>query len=185
MGPGAFRRLVAVVAPQVLPRALAYQGLERAVEVARGALARKRRRQLAQHDRIAGAARQPPCVSEKARDALALGEPGGERHGVGRAAEELGPFALAYARHLVGQEPDRLAAPERGEYLAHAGEIRRHEANVGPLAALAHERLEPPQPGRAVEHRARPSARCMLRGAFDAAQVRRETGQGLAAPARG
>src|SRR6266513_3755050 len=109
MGPGAFGRLVAVVAPQVLPRALAYQGLERAVEVARGALAGKRRRQLAQHDRIAGAARQPPRVSEKARDALALGEPGGERHGVGRAAEELGPFALAYARHLVGQEPDRLA----------------------------------------------------------------------------
>src|SRR5437870_1008291 len=185
MGPGAFRRLVAVVAPQVLPRALAHQGLERAVEVARGGLARQRRRQLAQHERIARAARQPPRVGEKARDALALGEPSGERHGVSRAAEELGPFALAYAGHLVGQEPDRLAAPERGEYLAHAGEIRRHEADVRPLAAFAHQRLEPPQPGRAVEHRDRHSARCILRGDFEAAQVRREKEQRLAALARG
>src|SRR2546426_1814917 len=42
------------------------------------------------------------------------------------AAEELGPFALAYARHLVGQEPDRLAAPERGEYRSeeHTSELQ-------------------------------------------------------------
>src|SRR3982074_749642 len=168
MGPGAFRRLVAVVAPQVLPRALAHQCLERAVEVARGGLARQRRRQLAHHDRIARASRQPPGVGEKARDALAFGEPGGERHGVSRAAEELGPFALAYAGTLVWQGPDRPPAPECGEYLAHAGEIRRHEANVRPLAAFAHQRLEPPQPGPAGKHTDMQHARRTLRAGFAA-----------------
>jgi len=75
-GPGAFRRLVAVVAPQVLPRALAHQGLERAVEVAAwrsspgsgGGSSRAT-------SELARAARQPPRVGEKARDALALREP--------------------------------------------------------------------------------------------------------------
>ena len=69
--------------------------------------------------------------------------------------------------------------------LAHAGEVRRNEAHVRPAAALEHQRLEPAQPGRPVEHGDRHVHGRVLRSDFEAAHVRRKEKQRLALRVRG
>src|SRR5947207_7001501 len=68
------RRLVAVIAPEVLPAALAHQLFQRAIETARGALTRQRRRQRPDLDAVAAAARQPAPEGEETDHAFALRE---------------------------------------------------------------------------------------------------------------
>ena len=48
-------------------------------------------------------------------------KPRRERGGVSELAEELGPFALSLARHLIRKKARCLAALERGEHLQLSG----------------------------------------------------------------
>ena len=181
----AARRLVAVVAPQVLPGAFAHQVFERAVQVAHRRLAGNGRRQRLQHAggsrRRAAAARRRQESRRRRRAARAAAR---SVAGVGELAEELRPFTLPFARHLVGKKTRRLAALQRGEHRPHAARVRRCEAHAAPAAARAHQRLEPGQLRRAIEHRHRHALRRVLRRDLEATHVRREEEQRLARGAR-
>src|SRR3954469_13463706 len=171
---------VAVVAPEVLAGTFAHEILERAVEPPGRGFARELFRKGLQPDLVAAAPWQPSAEGEKAAYAFALREPGGEGHGVRRTAEEIGPVAFAFAGHLVGQKADRLAVAQRLEDRAHPAHVGRHEAHVRPVTPFAHERVDPAELGRPVEHGDRHVQRGVLRGNFEAAHVRREEEQRLA-----
>ena len=86
------------------------------------------RRGEAQHG--SRAARQPLGKGQQTVVRADLAQARRQRHGVGRAAEEIRPLALAHARHLIGQHADRLVALQRLQQQAHAGQIgRRQMAN--------------------------------------------------------
>ena len=85
------------------------------------------------HD-VAGAARQPLGPHQQQRRAGLL-RPGARPASWCRpAAEERRPHAHAVGRHLVGQQADRLAAPQRADHLAHAGQRGRRGGQAGPRA---------------------------------------------------
>src|ERR1051326_4087578 len=179
------RHLVAVVAPEVLARAFAHQVLERAVQAPGGGFPLQLFGKRPDPELVAPPAGQPAAEGEEAAHPFALGKPGGEGHGVRGAAEELGPVALAFAGHLVGEEADRLAVAQRLEDRAHAAHVCGHQAHVRPVAPFAHERVEPAHLGRPVEHRDRHVQRGVLRGDLEAAHMRSEKKQRLSLVARG
>jgi hypothetical protein len=121
-------------------RGTADQRLDATVQAPLWGLSGKRGRHWPHLESVAAAAREPARIGKVAGDVVALGEPHGEGHGVRRPAEELGPFALALARHLVGKEADRFAALEREQELAHARRVGRRELHIAAPAALAHQR---------------------------------------------
>src|SRR3954470_18860235 len=96
--------LVAVVAPKVLLRALAYQAFDFRIHDAgrRGTVHGQGLGQLAQVERIALPARQALRVAEDDRRPGGLLQATHERHGVRGPAEELDPLAFALPRDLVG-----------------------------------------------------------------------------------
>src|SRR5262245_11080543 len=147
-----FGHLVAVVAPQVLARAFAHQLLERAVEPSGRAFSLEPFRERPKLHHVAAAPRQPAPENEKAAYAFAPGELRRECHGVGRSPEDLGPFAFAFAGHLVGEEADSLPVLEGLQERPHTARVGRREPQVRPAASLQHHRLEPALLRRPVEH---------------------------------
>ena len=132
--------------------------------------------------------RQALTPTQQHRGAGLPGQPGRQRHGVGRATEKRRPHPLPLWRHLVGQQRHRAAIAQRPHQLPHARQRSRRGGQPRPCACgLFHL----PQPGLArgaVQHRhglARPEAlRVRVRGHLEAAQVRRQDQQ-AARPAQG
>ncbi len=107
----------------------------------------------------------------------------GQGHGVGRLAEERRPHALAFGRHLVGQQSHDLAALQGPQHQPHAGERGRRRGQAWAVARgffhLAQESLA----GRAIQHGERlGGAKAFHDGArrhLETAQVGREQQRAL------
>ena len=176
MGPARRRHLVAVVAPQILPGALAHQLLERAVEA-------PRRRLAGQRPAAAGAAR-----SHSRGRAAAAARRRGRRHDGSRSAS-FAASVMVYAGRpknsahspspspgtWSGRRPIDVAALQSAANSSRTPlMLGGREAQVVAAAALAHQRLEPGELGRPVQHADRTMLRGVLRTNLEAAQVRRE-----------
>ena len=117
---------------------------------------------------------------QESRRRRALREPRRERRRVSELAEELRPFTLSLARHLVGKKARRLArasarrAPRARRARPPARGARR--PGRGPRASADRAR----QLRRAIEHRHRHALRRVLRRDLEATHVRREKEQRLA-----
>ena len=187
------RHLVAVVAPQVLLRALRDQPLHGAVDD-RGlrelqrlgivASARQRLGKRAQTQVEALPARQPLAPGEHDRRAHLLRQPGRQGHGVGRHPKNVSPHAHALRRHLVGQQADGFAALQRAHHLPHPtdGGWRRGQRRA--RACGFFQLAQHPIACRAEHHGDRPARAEALRiglgGDLEAAHVRRQEHQAAA-----
>ena len=131
-GCRARRDLVAVVAPQVLRRALADQRFESAVHDGRivRRVAGQRLLQPSQVNPVPRSARQSLAIDEQ-NDRIELARKARrQRHRVGPAAEERRPHALAARRHLVGQDADDLTVLHRLHQHAHPAQLGGREAQA-------------------------------------------------------
>ena len=126
------------------------------------------------HD-VAATAPQPLAPDEQRHRARLLREARGERHRVGRPAEERCPHAHAVGRHLVRQQAHRFAATQRAHHRSHTGERGRCGGETGALARGIDERPQPRLARRAIEHGDGPVALGIgLRGDLEAAHVGRQ-----------
>src|SRR5574343_1630755 len=81
-----------------------------------------------------------------------LGEAGSQRHGVGVAAKELEPYALARLRRLVGQHADHLAFFQGLDQRSYARQIGWRQMQLGALAAHQDQFISSRRLRFAVEH---------------------------------
>ncbi|MNL11589.1 hypothetical protein D3C87_1324290 [compost metagenome] len=123
---------------------------------------------------IAAPARQAFRVGDDDFGAAHLRQLGGQGHGVGGTAEEIGPHAFALLRHLVGQQADRLSLFQAFGKDAHARHIGRRQHEVFARAGPFDQRFQGGALGRAVHHGQRRAQRDLLGDDFKAAQVRRQ-----------
>ncbi len=112
-------------------------------------------------------------------------QPRDQRHGVGRAAEKIRPYAFSHPRRLIRQDADRFAALQCPVEQTHALQARRREAHLTVHAAGFHHGFQTGTFGRTVQHRQRQTLRTVMRGNFKTAEMGGEKNEAVAGALRG
>ena len=126
---------------------------------------------------VAARAGQALAPHEDGHSARLVHQLGRQGHGVGRAAKKRCPQALAFWRHMIGQDAHGAVLAQFAHHVAHASQRGRHGAQAGAVAHMLHHFDHPALVGRAVHHGqvAVLPVEALghhLRGNFKAAQVR-------------
>ena len=167
---------VAVVAPQILFRFFSHLCLDSLIEQGRCGNGIH----FGQVNLVAFAVLQTFAIRHDDGGASLFGQAAGQRHGVGRFAKEVRPFAFAFCGNLVRQYANRLPLLQGVHQTAYALHIGRCERDLAFAAASINQGREPVLLGRAKQHGNRVFGCVVDRGDLEAAQMRRDEDEAFA-----